>query len=99
MKQTRVLLLLAIAALIAAFFIFDLGKYLSLEYVKSQQAVITTYFEAHPWATTAVFLVVYVTVTALSLPGALVMTLVAGAVFGLIWGALIVSFASSVGAT
>ena len=85
--------------LIGAFFAFDLGHYFTLDYFKSQQAAITAYYAAQPLRTVAIFFIVYVIVTALSFPGATVMTLVAGAIFGLWWGTLIVSFASSLGAT
>ena len=99
MTRARLLLLIAIAAAIVAFFAFDLGQYFSLEYFKSKQAVIMTFYHAHPWQTTLGFFALYVAVTGLSLPGATIMTLVAGAIFGLLWGTLIVSFASSIGAT
>ena len=74
MKKTKILVLLFIVALIAAFFIFDLGKYFSLDYVKSQQAVIAAYHLANPVQTALIFLAAYVAVTALSLPGAAIMT-------------------------
>lgn len=86
-------------ALIAAFFIFDLGQYLNLEYVKQQQASIAAYYQEHPLNTVLLFFIIYITVTALSLPGAAIMTLVGGAIFGLLWGTVIISFASSIGAT
>ena len=85
--------------LIGAFFVFDLGHYFTLDYFKSQQAAIAAYYAAQPLRTVAIFFIVYVIVTALSFPGATVMTLVAGAIFGLWWGTVIVSFASSLGAT
>ncbi|MEQ1517327.1 MAG: FAD-dependent oxidoreductase [Usitatibacteraceae bacterium] len=99
MKKSKLLVLIIVAALIAAFFIFDLGKYFNLEYFKSQQAAIASYYAANPVQTGLIFFVVYVIVTALSLPGAAIMTLVAGAIFGLLWGVIIVSFASTIGAT
>ena len=99
MKQTKILVLLFIVALIAAFFIFDLGKYFSLEYFKQQQGVIAAYYQANPIQTGLLFFAAYIAVTALSLPGAAIMTLVAGAIFGLFWGVIIASFASSIGAT
>ena len=99
MNKTKILVLLVVAAFIAAFFIFDFGKYFSLDYFKSQQAVIAAYHQANPIQTALIFLAAYIAVTALSLPGAAIMTLVAGAIFGLVWGVVIVSFASSIGAT
>jgi len=95
----RWLLIALIAALVAAYFAFDLGQYFSLGYLKSQQAAIDAYYRSNPLQTVAVFFVVYVAVTGLSLPGATIMTLAAGAIFGLLWGTIIVSFASSIGAT
>ena len=100
LRKSRILLVLAvIAVLVAAFFIFDLGQYFSLAYLKSQQAVIDRYYRENAVLTVAVFFIAYVTVTALSLPWATVMTLAAGAVFGVFWGTVIVSFASTMGAT
>jgi pyruvate/2-oxoglutarate dehydrogenase complex dihydrolipoamide dehydrogenase (E3) component/uncharacterized membrane protein YdjX (TVP38/TMEM64 family) len=99
MSKSRLALLAAMVALIAAFFAFDLGRYLSLEFFRSQQAAIADFYAAQPWQTAAAFFAIYVIVTGLSLPGAAIMTLVAGAIFGLLWGTLIVSFASTIGAT
>jgi pyruvate/2-oxoglutarate dehydrogenase complex dihydrolipoamide dehydrogenase (E3) component/uncharacterized membrane protein YdjX (TVP38/TMEM64 family) len=98
-KGTRLLLLIVVAALVAAYFAFDLGQYLSLDYFKSQQAAIESYRASHPWETALVFFLVYVAVTGLSLPGAALMTLVGGAIFGVLWGTVIISFAATIGAT
>ncbi len=92
-------LLVVMAGLLALFFAFDLGRFLSLDAVKASQADLQTWREARPLLAGLLFLAGYVAVTALSLPGALVMTLAAGAIFGLGWGTLIVSFASTIGAT
>lgn len=99
MSCSRWALLGAIAALIAAFFVFDLQDYLTLETLKSQQAAIETYRSNRPGLAVAVYALIYIAVTGLSLPGATILTLAGGAVFGLLWGTLIVSFASSIGAT
>lgn len=99
MKRSRLLLLAIIAVLVVGFFAFDLGQYFSLEYFKSKQAEIDAYFQADPGQTALVFFLIYVAVTGLSLPGATIMTLVAGAIFGVLWGTVIVSFASTIGAT
>jgi pyruvate/2-oxoglutarate dehydrogenase complex dihydrolipoamide dehydrogenase (E3) component/uncharacterized membrane protein YdjX (TVP38/TMEM64 family) len=99
MNRNRWLLLLAIAAAVAVFFAFDLGRWLDLAFLKQQQAAITAYRDAHPLLTAAAYFAAYVAVTGLSLPGATVMTLAGAAVFGLFWGTLIVSFASTAGAT
>jgi uncharacterized membrane protein YdjX (TVP38/TMEM64 family) len=97
MKRLAVAALLI--ALVAAYFVFDLGQYLQLEYVKSQQAAIAAFERTHPLEAAATFFAIYVAVTALSVPGAAILTIAGGAVFGLVRGTLIVSFASSLGAT
>jgi len=99
MKKGRLLLLLLIAALVAAFFAFDLDRYFTVEFFKNRQLEIESYTRAYPLRVAAAYFAVYVLVTGLSLPGAAVMTLAGGAVFGLLWGTVIVSFASSIGAT
>jgi len=99
MKQSRTVLLLVIAGLIALFFSFDLQHYLTLDSLKSQQAAIADYRQNHPLPVIALYAALYIAVTALSLPGAAILTLAGGAVFGLLPGTLIVSFASSIGAT
>jgi dihydrolipoamide dehydrogenase len=96
---SRWALLVVIAALIAAFFMFDLQTYLTLETLKAQQAAIDTYRINHPVLAVAIYAMIYIAVTGLSLPGATILTLAGGAVFGLLWGTLIVSFASTIGAT
>ena len=99
MNKKKLGLAVLIAALVASYFVFDLGRFFSLDYFKSQQAAIEAYRTANPWATAGIFFAVYVAVTALSFPGAAVLTLAAGAIFGLLTGLIIVSFASSIGAT
>ena len=99
MNKGRLLVLLVIAALIAAFFAFGLHRHLTLDTFRSQQAAIDAYVRTHPLAAAAVYFAIYVLLTGLSLPGAVVLTLVGGAIFGLLWGTVIVSFASSIGAT
>ncbi|MBC8021552.1 MAG: FAD-dependent oxidoreductase [Burkholderiales bacterium] len=99
MSKGKLAVLAVIVALVVAFFVLDLRQYISLEFFQSKRAQIETYFHAHPVQTGLVFFAVYVAVTGLSLPGAAILTLVAGAIFGLLWGVVIVSFASSIGAT
>lgn len=99
MKSRKLLFLLVIGVLVTLYFIFDLGRYFSLAEFKEQQAAIAAWHAAHPWLALASYFAIYVVVTALSLPGAVPMTLAGGAIFGLWWGTLIVSFASSIGAT
>jgi pyruvate/2-oxoglutarate dehydrogenase complex dihydrolipoamide dehydrogenase (E3) component/uncharacterized membrane protein YdjX (TVP38/TMEM64 family) len=99
MTKARVLIPATIVVLIAAFFFFDLSRYFSLDYFKSQQATIDAFYQANPLATAAAYFAIYVAVAGLSLPGAVPMTLVGGAIFGLLWGTVIISFASTLGAT
>jgi pyruvate/2-oxoglutarate dehydrogenase complex dihydrolipoamide dehydrogenase (E3) component/uncharacterized membrane protein YdjX (TVP38/TMEM64 family) len=95
----RAALLLLIVALVAAFFAFDLQQYLTLESLQARRDEFNALKEQSPWLVTGVAFLGYVLVTALSLPGALVMTVAMGALFGLLWGTLLVSFASTIGAT
>jgi pyruvate/2-oxoglutarate dehydrogenase complex dihydrolipoamide dehydrogenase (E3) component/uncharacterized membrane protein YdjX (TVP38/TMEM64 family) len=97
--QKRLLLLVALA--VAAILLWRSGllSELTLESFKARQAGLEAWTSAHPWRAAAIFFAIYVAVAALSLPGAAVMTLAAGAIFGLGRGVLIVSFASSIGAT
>ncbi len=98
--KSKLLLVVAVVALVGAFFAFDLQNYFTLEYVKSQQAALVEQKNAGPVLFIAVFSFVYVLVTALSIPGAAtILTLVAGALFGVLAGTVIVSFASTLGAT
>jgi pyruvate/2-oxoglutarate dehydrogenase complex dihydrolipoamide dehydrogenase (E3) component len=99
MSKGKLAVLAIIVASVAAFFIFDLRQYLSIEYFERQRAAIEAYRAAHPVEAVAAFFAIYVVATALSLPGATILTLIAGAVFGLLWGVVIVSFASTLGAT
>jgi pyruvate/2-oxoglutarate dehydrogenase complex dihydrolipoamide dehydrogenase (E3) component/uncharacterized membrane protein YdjX (TVP38/TMEM64 family) len=98
MNSRKLALLGLILALIASFFIFDLSQYLTLSSLKAQQTALQAQVVSNPWLAGGVFFAVYVGVTGLSLPGASLMTLVAGALFGLWQGFLIVSFASTLGA-
>jgi pyruvate/2-oxoglutarate dehydrogenase complex dihydrolipoamide dehydrogenase (E3) component/uncharacterized membrane protein YdjX (TVP38/TMEM64 family) len=98
-SRARLLLFLAIAAAVAAFFAAGGQRYFSFDYVKAQQAAIEAWYASHPWQTVLGFFFLYVAVAGLSVPGATLLTLLAGALFGLLWGTVIVSFASSAGAT
>ena len=95
----KAVLALVLIGAIAAYFIFDLGQYLSLENFKASQADIVAAKDANPALYIAGFFLLYVAVTGLSIPGAAIMTLVAGALFGVVAGTIIVSFASTMGAT
>ena len=95
----KAVLALVLIGAIAAYFVFDLGQYLSLENFKASQADIVAAKDANPTLYIAGFFLLYVAVTGLSIPGAAIMSLVAGALFGVVLGTLIVSFASTMGAT
>lgn len=96
--KKALLVLFAVSALVS-YFVFDLGQYLSLENFKAQRAEILAAKNAHPLIFIAGFFLTYVTITGLSIPGAAIMTLIAGALFGLVIGIVVVSFASTIGAT
>src|SRR5690606_38855256 len=95
----KLLLLTVVLAAIAAYFLLDLGRYLSLDFLQQQLSAIHHYQAQHQLLSWLIFLLVYVAVTALSIPGAAIMTIAAGAIFGLLGGVVIVSFASAMGAT
>ncbi|MES2817556.1 MAG: FAD-dependent oxidoreductase, partial [Pseudomonadota bacterium] len=99
MNSRKLALLGLILALLGSFFVFDIGQYLNLEALKAQQAALNAQVAANPWQAAGLFFLAYVAVTALSLPGAALMTLLAGALFGLLEGFVLVSFASTLGAT
>lgn len=99
MNKRKILLLAAIALGVALFFILDLGRFLSLSFIKESQDAFAQLYAERPLMVSAAYFGIYVLVTALSLPGAAIMTLAGGAIFGLWWGTLLVSFASTAGAT
>ena len=99
MNKGKIAVIAVIVASIVAFVWFDLGRYLDLEQLKSRQADIDAFYREHPLTVLGAYFVAYVVVTGLSLPGAAIMTLAGGAVFGLLWGTVVVSFASTLGAT
>lgn len=95
----KILILAVIAVLILVYFVFDLGQYLDLNYFKEQQGKIADYRDSSPLQAAAIYFVIYILVTGLSLPGAAIATLIGGAIFGLLWGTVLVSFASVIGAS
>jgi pyruvate/2-oxoglutarate dehydrogenase complex dihydrolipoamide dehydrogenase (E3) component/uncharacterized membrane protein YdjX (TVP38/TMEM64 family) len=95
----RIGLVALIAALVTAFLGAGGLDYLSLDYLKAQHAAFAHYRDLHPIVASLAFFGAYVVVTALSIPGATVLTLAAGALFGIVWGVFLVSFASTLGAT
>ena len=99
MTRARIALLLLVVAAGVAFFALGGQRYLSFDYAKSQLAAAQSYYQSNRLEVVAGYFVLYVLVAGLSLPGAVPMTLLGGAIFGLLWGAVLVSFASSLGAT
>ena len=99
MQKSKVLVVVVIALLLLAFFAFDLGSYLNPSFLKQQQARMSAYYLEHPLWSVSVYFAVYVVMAALSLPGAVWVTLIGGAIFGVFAGSIVVSFASSIGAT
>ncbi len=97
MKKLLILGFLVFVVLV--FFHFELGQYITLEYVKTQQQIIDQFYLENPALTLIGFFVLYVIITGASLPGAAVLTLASGAVFGLLTGLVLVSFASTLGAS
>lgn len=98
-KFGKIVLLLIIMTLAMIFFALDFHTQLSLENIKAQQQEFRSYYQANRLLTAAIFMFAYIIITAFSLPGAAIMTLMGGALFGLGLGLLLVSFASAIGAT
>ena len=99
MNSKKIVFAAGLLALVVGFLVFDLGRFLSLDYLKQSQAAFDTLYRRDPVLVAMAYFGIYVAVAALSLPGAAILTLAGGAVFGLVWGTVFVSFASSIGAT
>lgn len=95
----KILLILTILGAVILFFHYDLNQYLSFKFLKSNLENLTGYYVRNPFITVLSYFAIYISATALSLPGATILTLAGGAIFGLPLGLLIVSFASTIGAT
>ncbi len=98
-RRSKLAVLGLVAILVALFFVFDVPQHLTLDTFKSRQHDIDVFYRANPWLTVCMYFGIYVAVTALSLPGAALMTLAGGAIFGVLTGTVVVSFASTIGAT
>ena len=98
MKPAKLIVFIVFIAAVASVFIFDLHRHLDFAAIKAGRHAFDAYVEESPVFASAVYFALYVAVTALSLPGAAVLTLIGGFVFGLVWGVALVSFASSLGA-
>ncbi|MCA1778773.1 MAG: FAD-dependent oxidoreductase [Xanthomonadaceae bacterium] len=95
----RLVILAMIGVLIGAYFWFDLGQYFSLDELRQRRDQLLAFTDKNFWLMLAGFMLAYIVMAALSLPGAAVLTLAGGALFGLLAGTIAVSFASSIGAT
>ncbi len=98
-NMKRMALVVLVGALAAVFWYLDLERYFTLAYIKESQAQFQALYEQHTVLVLAGFFGIYVLVAALSLPGAAVLTLAGGGMFGFTTGLIVVSFASSIGAT
>ncbi len=96
---SKLVLILVLAALTISFFAFDLGQYFTLDSLKEHRKAFESYYEQNAGLTILIYFLLYVATTALSLPGATVLTLAGGMLFGLVAGTFIISFASTIGAT
>lgn len=99
MSKARIIVVVALIAAVVAYIQLDLGQYLTLAYMQSQLDTMRSFAADNVWLSAGIYFLLYVLITALSVPGAAVMTLLGGAVFGFGLGLLLVSFASSIGAT
>ncbi len=95
----KLVMVVAGAVLVAIFFALDLQQYLTLDYLKESQSRFADLYHKNPGLVIGGYMGIYILVTALSLPGAVILTLAGGALFGLVTGLIVVSFASSIGAT
>ena len=99
MNKTKLILVALLVIAVFGYITLDLGQYLTLEYAQSQLSNIQDYKNENFAQTAVIYFIGYVIATGLSIPGAIIITLLGGAIFGLFWGTLLVSFASSIGAT
>lgn len=99
MNRIRILLLVGLVILILLFYMLDLGHYFNLDYLRHTRTQIQSFRSSHPLESAGLFVLIYIAVTGLSLPGAAIMTLTGGAVFGLLWGTCLSSISAVIGAT
>ncbi|RNC71064.1 MAG: TVP38/TMEM64 family protein [Desulfuromonadales bacterium] len=99
MTRNRIILILAVAGLVALFFVSGLGKYLTLASLKANRDILVSFAEHNRFAAVAGFMVIYIVQTALSLPGATILSLAAGAIFGAIMGTVYAVSGATIGAT
>ena len=104
-SEKKIFVLLALLVVLAGLFtsfresILDLMAQLNLSSLKNNYSALETYFTEHPIRSGLIYVSVYIAIAALSLPGAALLTVAGGALFGVLWGTILVSFASTIGAT
>lgn len=99
MNKNKIIIVCLFILAAALFLMFDLGQYFNLSYIKSKQQLIDQYYFENPIKTGLIFFVGYILITGISLPAAAILTLASGAIFGIVWGTILVSFGSVFGAT
>jgi uncharacterized membrane protein YdjX (TVP38/TMEM64 family) len=99
MNAKKIVIVLAAAVAVGLFVYFDLQRFLTLEALKANRQALLDYYAAHRVATVAGFMAVYIVQTALSLPGAAILSLAAGAIFGPLLGTLYANIGATIGAT
>ncbi len=99
MNKKKIAIAGIVAVLIALFFFFDLGRYLTLESLKANRDALRAYYEEHGFLMAGGFILLYIVQTALSLPGAAILSLAAGAIFGAVMGTAYVNIGATIGAT
>jgi uncharacterized membrane protein YdjX (TVP38/TMEM64 family) len=99
MRKNKILIALFFSVAAALFYWFDLERFLSLEALKTNRQALLEYYTAHTVVTVAGFMAIYIIQTALSLPGAAILSLAAGAIFGSILGTVYANIAATIGAT
>ena len=99
LSTVKIVMVLAIGVAVAAFFYLDLGQFLSLQALKDNRDYLLSFTETHSAVAAALFVLAYVAVTGLSLPGAVILTLAGGFLFGAVLGTLLVNLGATTGAT
>lgn len=99
LNRSKIILIGSITFLFFVFFYFDLARYMSLEYVRSNKDLLNSFYESRPLLTFFGYFAIYVAAAALAFPGVVILTLFSGFLFGVFKGTLLVSFASTIGAT
>ncbi|WP_291327701.1 TVP38/TMEM64 family protein [Desulfovibrio sp. UCD-KL4C] len=97
--KNKILILILLASGIIIFFAFDLDRFLTLNYLKNSRQDFHAFYDLHPFSSIFAFFLIYVAIVGLNLPGAAILGLAGGALFGFTLGVITISFASSLGAT